>query len=73
MKKTSVEIQRLRSKEESALNKTAQLQQALAQIEANLSREESQKVTEKSKNKQTYVYQDVSNLEILFTYLENDL
>ena len=51
MKKTSVEIQRLRSKEESALNKTAQLQQALAQIEATLSRKESQKVTEKSKNK----------------------
>ena len=51
MKKTSVEIQRLRSKAEAALNKTAQLQQALAQIEATLSRKESQKVKEKSKNK----------------------
>ena len=51
MKNTTVEIQRLHSKAESALNKTAQLQQALAQIEATLSRKESQKVTEKSKNK----------------------
>tara|TARA_Y100001968_G_C19408086_1_gene744803 strand:- start:131 stop:232 length:102 start_codon:yes stop_codon:yes gene_type:complete len=32
------------------MNKTAQLQQALAQLEAALSRKENQKVTEKSQN-----------------------
>ncbi len=50
MKNKTVEIQLLRSKAEAALNDTAQLQQALAQIEANLSRKENQKVNEKSKN-----------------------
>ncbi len=51
MKNTTLEIQLLRSKAKEALNKTAQLQQALAQIDANLSRKENQKVNEKSKNK----------------------
>ena len=51
MKKTSEEIQKLRAKAEASMNKTAQLQQALAQIEAALSRKENQKVSEKSQNK----------------------
>ena len=50
MKHSSEEIQKLRVKAEASLNKTAQLQQVLAQIEATLLRKESQKVTEKSKN-----------------------
>ncbi len=48
MKNSSEEIQKLRAKAEASINKTAQLQQALAQIEATLSREENQKVREKS-------------------------
>jgi len=42
------EINKLRIKAEASLNKTIQLQQALAQLEATLSRKENQKVTEKS-------------------------
>tara|TARA_Y100001968_G_C19421272_1_gene751870 strand:+ start:1923 stop:2120 length:198 start_codon:yes stop_codon:yes gene_type:complete len=49
MKYSSKNIQELRAKAETSLSKTAQLQQALAQIEANLSRKENQKVSEKSK------------------------
>lgn len=48
MKKTSKEIQKLIAQAESSLNKTAQLQQALAQLEANLSRQEIQRVTKKT-------------------------
>ena len=48
---TSEELKKLRAKAEAAMNKTAQLQQVLAQIEATLSRKEFQKVTEKSKHK----------------------
>ena len=48
MKNSSDEIQELRTKAEASLNKTAQLQQALAQLEATLSRKEDQKVSEKS-------------------------
>ena len=51
MKHTSEEIQKLRAKAEASLNKTAQLQQVLAQIEASLLRTENQKVTEKVENK----------------------
>ncbi len=47
MKTASNELQKLRSMAESSLNKTAELQQVLAQIEASLSRAESQKVLEK--------------------------
>ena len=36
-------------KAEASYNKTAQLEQALAQLEATLSREENKKVSEKSK------------------------
>ena len=50
MKNSSEEIQKLRAKAEASLSKTAQLQQVLAQIEANLSRKEYEKVTEKSQN-----------------------
>ena len=45
---TSEEIQKLLSKAEGSIDKTAQLQQALARLEATLSRKETQKVTEKS-------------------------
>ncbi|ABU23897.1 Conserved hypothetical protein [Prochlorococcus marinus str. NATL2A] len=45
---TSQEIQKLLSKAEGSTDKTAQLQQALARLEATLSRKETQKVTEKS-------------------------
>ena len=48
MKNSSGEIQKLRLNAEASLNKTAHLQQALAQIEATLSRKENQKVSEKS-------------------------
>ena len=51
MKNSTEEIQRLRSKAEASLSKTAQLQQALAQTEAALSRKEIQKVTEKSQKR----------------------
>ena len=48
MKNKTETIQNLRTKAQASLNKTSQLQQALAQIEATLSRKENQKVTEKS-------------------------
>ena len=48
MKNLSDDIQKLRTSAEASLNKTAQLQQALAQLEASLSRQEDQKVSEKS-------------------------
>ncbi len=38
------------TKAKASINKTSQLEQVRAQIEANLSREEYQKVAEKSKN-----------------------
>ena len=40
----------LPAKAEESLKRTAQVQQKLAQIEANLSRTENQKVVEKSQN-----------------------
>ena len=43
------EIQLLRANDEASMNTTAQLQKALAQLEANLSRKENQKVSEKSR------------------------
>ncbi len=49
MKYSPEELQKHRLKAEASLNKTAKLKQALAQREAYLSREENQKVTEKSK------------------------
>ena len=56
MTNTSQEIQKLLSKAEGSIDKTAQLQQALARLEATLSRKETQKVTEKSlKRRLTYV------------------
>ena len=50
MTNSSEEIQKILSKTEGSMNKTAQLQQALARLEATLSRKEIQKVTEKSFN-----------------------
>ena len=56
MTNTSEEIQKLLSKAEGSMDKTAQLQQALAWLETTLSRKETQKVTEKSlKRRLTYV------------------
>ena len=51
MENSLQEIQKLRAKAEASLNRTSQLQQVLAQIEATLLMKENQKVTEKSKNK----------------------
>tara|TARA_Y100000766_G_C18817350_1_gene561116 strand:- start:782 stop:937 length:156 start_codon:yes stop_codon:yes gene_type:complete len=48
MKTATKELQKLRSMAETSLNKTAELHQVLAQIEATLSRAESQKVIEKT-------------------------
>ena len=50
MKTASKEIQKLRSMAENSLNKTAELQQVLAQIEASLSRVELHKVIQKKTN-----------------------
>ncbi len=50
MKTVSNEFQKLRYIAEKSLNKTAELQQVLAQIEASLSRTEDQKVNQKSKD-----------------------
>ena len=47
MKTASKELRKLRSIAETSLNKTAELHQVLAQIEATISRAESQKVIEK--------------------------
>ena len=41
-------MQKLRAKAETSIKKTAKLQQALAQLEASLSREENQRAREKS-------------------------
>ena len=49
MKNSNSDIRMLTVKAEASYNKTAQLEQALAQLEANLSREENKKVLEKSK------------------------
>ena len=50
MKIASNELQKLRSMAENSLNKTAELQQVLAQIEATISRAEIQKVIKKTGN-----------------------
>lgn len=52
MKTASKELQKLRSMAEKSLNKTAELQQVLAQIEATLSRAETCQVLQK-KNMET--------------------
>ena len=48
MKTATKELKKLRFMAETSLNKTAELQQVLAQIEATLSLAEFQKVTEKT-------------------------
>ena len=52
MKIASKELQKLRSIAESSLNKTSELQQVLAQIEATLIRAETQKVNQKTNKNQ---------------------
>ena len=47
MKTASKELQKLRSMAENSLNQTSELQQVLAQIEATLSRAETQQVFQK--------------------------
>ena len=47
MKTASKELQKLRAMAETSLNKTAELQQVLAQIEATMSRAAIQKVIQK--------------------------
>ena len=46
---SSTKIQLLHIGAEVSMNRTAQLQQALAQLEATLSRKENQKISEKTK------------------------
>ena len=48
MKILSISINKLRAKAEASLNKTAELKKVLAQLEADLSRKETQKVQQKS-------------------------
>ncbi len=48
MKTASKELQKLRSMAENSLNKTVELQQVLAQIEATLTRAESQQAIQKT-------------------------
>ena len=50
MKTATKELRKLRLMAENSLNKTAELQQVLAQIEATLSRAEAQKVIQKIGN-----------------------
>tara|TARA_B100001250_G_scaffold42046_1_gene33250 strand:+ start:1115 stop:1270 length:156 start_codon:yes stop_codon:yes gene_type:complete len=50
MRKSTAEIKKLPAIAEESMNKTAERQQASAQLEATLSRKEFQKVTEKSQN-----------------------
>tara|TARA_Y100001968_G_C19345340_1_gene711746 strand:+ start:524 stop:679 length:156 start_codon:yes stop_codon:yes gene_type:complete len=51
MKNNSEKSYEIHASAEASLNKTTQLQQAIAQIEANLLRKENQKVLEKSIHK----------------------
>ena len=50
MKAASKELQKLRLMAENSLNKTPELQQVLAQLEATLSRAENQRVMQKRKS-----------------------
>ena len=50
MNRTKEQLDRLREVAETSLNKTDELQKVLAQIEALLSRTETQKVRDKYKN-----------------------
>ena len=50
MKTASIELQKLRTMAEKSLNKTAELQQVLAQIEATISRAELHQVSQKISN-----------------------
>ena len=51
MKNKSTQILKHSSNDDAQFTNTAQVQQALAQLEASLSREENQKVTEKSQKR----------------------
>ena len=51
MKQSTEEILKLRARAEASFNKTAELQQVLAKIEASLLRQEAQKMEEKSQKK----------------------
>tara|TARA_Y100001968_G_scaffold208273_1_gene191392 strand:+ start:2123 stop:2284 length:162 start_codon:yes stop_codon:yes gene_type:complete len=53
MKTASNELRKLRLTAEKCLNKNAELQQVLAQIEATISRAENQKVMQKYNNFET--------------------
>ena len=48
MKNSTNKINKLRALAEASLDKTTQMQQSIAQLEANLLRRENQKVSEKS-------------------------
>tara|TARA_Y100001968_G_C19424370_1_gene753521 strand:- start:2107 stop:2385 length:279 start_codon:yes stop_codon:yes gene_type:complete len=66
IKHSRVKIQRLLLKDEASFNKTAQLQQELAQLEAFLSREEKQRVRRSLK---IIIFVCVKKLQTLNSYL----
>ncbi len=49
MKNSSLSVKKLSAKAEASLNKTPELQQVLAQLEADLLRKETQRVQQKTK------------------------
>ena len=55
MDKTKEQLEKLREVAEASLTKTDELQKVLAQIEALMSREESQKVLKKKPLRNTYL------------------
>ena len=65
MKNSSISIIS-RAKAEASLNKPAELQQVLAQLEADLLRKETQTVQQKSKN---HVFSCVKKFQTLNSYL----
>ena len=64
MNKTQEQLEKLREVAEASLTKTEELQKVLAQIEALMSREESQKVSKKI-NKQNPFQSFLLGLEVL--------
>ena len=67
MKNPERDFKLLSSKTELGIKKRSHTHQIIAQTEAALLRKESQAVAENPLKKQTALYQEVSNLKILFT------
>ena len=56
MNKTQEQLEKLREVAEASLNKTEELQKVLAKIEALMSREELQKVSQKNKELSSFIF-----------------